>query len=77
MDLWACVSVAALPLQLLLRREPSWSTRPVAVVSEDKPQGSVLWVNAQARAAGVLSGQSYAVALSLARGLHAGVVSST
>jgi protein ImuB len=76
-DLWACVSVAALPLQLLLRREPTWAQLPVVVVSEDKPQGAVLSVNAKARAAGVLTGQSYAVALSLAKGLHAGVVSET
>ncbi len=74
MDRWACVSVGALPLQLLLRRNAQWRTWPVAVVSEDKPQGVVLWINQRARRAGARVGQSYAVALSLAQGLRADVV---
>ncbi|HEX7476287.1 MAG TPA: hypothetical protein VF331_00630 [Polyangiales bacterium] len=74
MDRWACVSVGALPLQLLLRRKREWRGWPVAVVSEDRPQGVVLWTNQQARRAGARVGQSYAVALSLARGLRADVV---
>ncbi len=74
MDRWACVSVAELPLQLLLRRERSWVRESVVVVSEDKPQGTVLWVNARARERGALPGQSYALALSIVPGLRAGVV---
>ncbi|MCI0650823.1 MAG: DNA polymerase Y family protein, partial [Planctomycetes bacterium] len=70
----ACANVAALPLQLLLRRHADWRDLPAAVVSEDKPQGTVLWTNERARRAGVLPGHSYAAALSLERELRAGVV---
>jgi protein ImuB len=73
-DRWACVSVAELPLQLLLRREPSFVGKSVVVVSEDKPQGTLLWVNSRARKRGALPGQSYALALSLVPALYAGVV---
>ena len=70
----ACVDLAAFPLQLLLRRHPEWVPYPAAVVAEDKPQGLILWVNEKARQFGVLPGLRYAAALSLAAGLHAGVV---
>lgn len=70
----ACVDLPAFPLQLLLRRHPEWISYPAAVVAEDKPQGSVLWVNEKARQLGVLPGLRYAAALSLATGLHAGEV---
>jgi protein ImuB len=73
----ACVDLPAFPLQLLLRRHPEWACYPAAVVAEDKPQGVVLWVNERARQLGVLPGQRYAAALSLATGLHAGEVKST
>lgn len=75
MDRWACVSVAALPLQLLVRNTHGLRELPVVVVSEDKPQGKVMWANALALRAGILPGQSYAVALSLLPGLRAGVIS--
>jgi protein ImuB len=58
----------------LLRREPELASEPAVVVSEDKPQGTVLWVNPRARKRGALPGQSYALALSLVPGLRAGVV---
>ena len=74
MDRTACVEIAALPLQLLLRRRPEWRDGPVAVVDRDKPQGTLLWVNARARRSRVESGMRYAAALSLERRLHAGVV---
>jgi len=70
----ACLDLPAFPLQLLLRREPSWSAHPAVVVTEDRPQGIVLWSNRRARAARVLPGMRYAAALSLAAGLRAGVV---
>ena len=76
MDRWACVSVAALPLQILVRRTRGLRDLPVAVVNEDKPQGKLLWVNDAAFRAGALPGYSYAVALSLVPGLRAGVVSN-
>jgi protein ImuB len=74
-DRWACVSVAALPLQLVVLRRPEWRALATVVVSEDKPQGKVLWANARALAAGVLPGHSYALALSSTSELRACVVS--
>jgi protein ImuB len=59
----------------MARSKPEWRDLPSVVVSEDKPQGKVQWVNAAARQAGVLPGQSYALALSLCTGLRACVVS--
>ncbi|MFO0750658.1 MAG: DNA polymerase Y family protein [Myxococcota bacterium] len=64
----------ALPLQLLLGQRPEWRELPVAVIAEDRPQGAVTWVNARARAHGVLPGQTYATALGLCRELRASVV---
>ena len=72
----ACVDVAALALQLLLRRRPDWRRRPAAVVSEDTPRGAVVTVNRPARAAGVRAGMRYAAALSLAPRLQAATVSA-
>ena len=74
MDRLACVSLAAFPLQLLLRRHPEWAAHPMAVVAEDRPQGLILWVNEEARRAGVLSGLCYAAGCSLTAELRAGVV---
>lgn len=74
MNRLACANLPALPLQLLLRRHPEWSAFPVAVVAEDKPQGTILWVNQKARAAGMLPGLRYAGAVSLAPQLRAGRV---
>lgn len=71
----ACVDLPALPLQLLLRRHPDWAAHPAAVVSEDKPQGSILWVNERARQLRVLPGLRYAAAFSLTSKLRAGEVS--
>ena len=71
----ACVAVAALPLQLLLRRHPEWRGEPAAVVAEDHPQGRIEWVNEEARVVGVLPGQRYGAVLAVAAGLRAGVVS--
>ena len=70
----ACIDVPALPLQLVWRREPAWKAHPVVVVTEDRPQGVVLWACERARANRVLPGQRYAHALSLCPGLFARVV---
>ncbi len=72
----ACVDLPAFPLQLLLRRHPDWAGYPAAVVTQDKPQGLVLWVNESARRQGVLPGLRYAAAFSLASTLRAGEVSA-
>ena len=74
MDRLACANLPAFPLQLLLKRHPEWAVYPVAVVAEDKPQASILWVNEKARRAGVLSGFRYAAGSSLAPDLRAGMV---
>jgi protein ImuB len=71
----ACLHVPALPLQLLRRRHPDWAGQPAVVVEADTPLGRVLWVNEAAHREGILRGMRYAEALSLARGLRAGVVS--
>jgi protein ImuB len=70
----ACVDVPELPLQLLLRREPSWRARPVVVVKDDRPQGIILWANTHARSHRVLPGMTFAAARSLTADLHAAVV---
>lgn len=74
MDRLACVSLPALPLQLLLRRHPEWVICPVAVVAEDRPQGLICYVNAAAYKAGVRPGLCYAAGCSLTTDLRAGVV---
>ena len=70
----ACVDVPALPLQLLLDREPSWRGLPVVVVRDDRPQGVVLWTNLHARRLRILPGMTFAAARSLAHDLRAAVV---
>lgn len=77
MDRTACVDLPALPLQLLVRRQPRWSAEPVVVVDRDKPQGIILWVNEAARASRILPGMRYATGLSLCRDLNAGEVPGT
>ena len=74
MDRMACVELPEFPLQLLLKRHPDWAGRPVAVVDRDKPQGVILWVNEEARAARIRTGMRYSAGLSLAHALHAGEV---
>lgn len=73
----ACISIPAFPLQLLLRRNPSWNSAPVVVVSEDKPLGTVLYQNRRGREAGIRVGMRYSEALSLTHDLRAGVVDQT
>lgn len=72
----ACVDLSAFPLQLLAKQHPEWHGHPTVVVSEDKPQGVITWVDERARAARIRPGQRYASALSLARDLRAGVISN-
>lgn len=77
MDRMACVELPAFPLQILLKQHPDWAGLPVVAVDRDKPQGVILWVNKQARAARIRTGMRYSAGLSLVRTLHAGEVSST
>ncbi len=74
MDRMACVNLRALPLQILLARNPDWRERPAALVSEDRPAGRVVMANRAARSLGIHAGMRYASALSLEGGLQAGTV---
>ncbi len=69
-----CVDIPLLPLQILLKRNPGWGDKPVAVITEDKPLGIILFLNKKARKNGIQPGMKYATALSVAPGLLAGVV---
>jgi hypothetical protein len=69
------VDAPAFPLQLLRRENPDWAGQPVVVVDEDRPQGRVLWANAEAFRCRVLPGMRYAAGLSLTGELRAGVIS--
>ena len=73
----ACVNVIELPLQLLLRRNPSWLDFPTVVIDKDEPNGEVLWANKKARNRRILPGMRYAQGLSLARNLQAGTVAES
>jgi protein ImuB len=75
-DRTACIDLPAFPLQLLLRKHPDWRLHPAAVVEVDTPQGTILWINEKARAAGIRTGMRYAAGLSLAAGLRAAVVTA-
>lgn len=77
MDRLACINVAILPLQILLRAHPAWARLPVAVVENDRPSALILCLNAAARRVGIRSGQRYAAALALAGNLQAGTVSQS
>ena len=73
MERVACVDIAALPLQILLKQHPDWREDPVVVVDRDAAQGAVCWMNQRARAAGIRTGMRYAAALSIThtlRGAH-------
>ena len=70
----ACVVIGALPMQLLLRRAPTWQREAVAVVTEPRPQGKVLAINANARQHGIVAGMTFATARTLCVSLRADVV---
>ena len=73
-DRMACINLPDLPVQLLLRRNPDWRNLPAAVVDADKPQGTILQVNAHARRFRIAAGMRYAAGLALAGSLRAAVV---
>ncbi len=74
MNRLACVEIRDFPLQLLLKREPGFLDRPVAVVEADRPQARLLWIDERARKKGILPGMRYTSGLALASDLCAGVV---
>ena len=75
MDRMACVSVPALPLQLVLRADSEGRNRPIVVLDQDRAQGQVLWANAPARACGIRRGMRYAAGLARCDGLQGRTVS--
>ncbi len=70
----ACVNVADLPLQLLLKKHPQWRDLPAAVVSKNSPYGRILTANMQAKEYGILPGLRYAAGLSLTLELRADTI---
>ena len=75
MDRLACVNVISLPLQLLAHRHPDWvEDGPMVVVDRDEPNGTIEWVDKQARRARIRPGMRYAEGLSLRGDLRAGTV---
>ena len=71
----ACVNVPALALQILVHTYPEWRELPIAVVTEDKPLGTIIQINKRARDAGIKVGMRYAAALAVEPYLRAGAVS--
>ena len=76
MEWMACIDLPAFPLQLLLRREPSWRLHPAAVVESDRPGALLLHVNELAWQKRILPGMRYAAALSLSGDLRAAPIST-
>ena len=74
MALRGCISVRGLPLQILLRENPSWVGTPVAVTKEERPQSPIIALNREAREKGLAAGMRYASALSLVPALRARAV---
>lgn len=77
MERMACVDIRVLPLQLLLRDHPEWSTQPVVVVDRDAPTGTILWANRHATDLRVLPGMRYAAGLAMTGALRGGVVETS
>ncbi|TPV96905.1 MAG: DNA polymerase Y family protein [Myxococcales bacterium FL481] len=75
----ACIDLPAFDLQLLYLRHPAWKKKqlPVAVVTEDRPNGVVLTVNEPAYARRVLPGMRVAAALGLAEHLRVDAVAES
>lgn len=74
MERLACIDLPAFPLQLLLKRRPHWAGHPIVVVEDDRPQASILWVNAKAASLNILPGMRYAAALSVDHTVRAAVM---
>lgn len=73
----ACVEIPSLPLQLVLRKHPSWQADPLVVVEDDRPQARILWTNRPARTLKIQRGMPFNQAKSLSAKLRAAVVPET
>lgn len=74
MDRLACVELPALPLQILRRAHPEWSSAAVVVVERELPHAPILWVDERAARAGIVTGLSYAAAMARCSTLRAASV---
>jgi protein ImuB len=72
----ACVDMPDLPLQMLLRANPSYRDAPVALVLEERPEAELLILNSKALALRLSTGMRFGAAKSLVPGLRVGTVSS-
>lgn len=75
-DRITCVHVHALPLQILLRRNPAWRGQPTAVASHARPQAPIVAVNRAAHRARITVGMRCAAARALVPSLRVGVVAA-
>ncbi len=71
----ACINLDRLPLQLLLKKHWEWRSLPLAVVTKQSPQGTIMYVNRIAEASGVLPGMRFATGLAMTAELRAGAIS--
>jgi protein ImuB len=72
----ACVDVPELPLQMLLRKHPSYRDAPAALVAEERPEAPLLCLNRHARAMRLHTGMRFGAAKSLVPELCAGAISA-
>jgi protein ImuB len=72
----ACVDVPELPLQMLLRKHPSYRDAPAALVAEERPEAPLLCLNRHARAMRLRTGMRFGAAKSLVPELCAGAISA-
>lgn len=70
----ACINVPSIDLQILLKENPDWIDSPVAVVTEDKPLGTITQISQKAKEAGISIGMKFATALAAAPYLRAGAI---
>ena len=76
-DQVACVDTPELPLQMLLRKHPTWRSGPAAVVAEDRPEAPLLFVNRVGWRKGLRPGIRYGEARGLVSMLRAAPVLSS
>src|SRR5262245_30420858 len=72
----ACVDVPELPLQMLLRKHPSYRDAPAALVAEERPEAPLLCLNRHARSMRLRTGMRFGAAKSLVPELCAGAISA-
>lgn len=72
----ACVDLPELPLQMLLRTQPSYRDVPACVVREDHPEAQLLLINRHAREMRLRTGMRFGAAKSLVPELRSGTVSA-